>query len=240
MLKIAICDDEDLIIKKMYEIVTSYFHEKNEGILVKIYHSGNELLSENLKFDIIFLDIEMPGLDGFETANILRKNDKNLKIIYLTNFSYYHRMAFKVHAFDYLEKPVSKEKIEHVLDEVLEYLRIDNSSTELYLKLNGGAGKIKISDIYYLEYCARELKIVLKDTVCRSSAYTLKEMYEKVKSYDFEFSHKSFVVNLTHVKYIKNSEIYMDNDLIIPIAQKKAVGFKKSFNDYLQKTFDRN
>ena len=70
-------------------------------------------------------------------------------------------------------------------------------------------------------------------------AYSLKELYEKFNKYNFESPHKSFIINMLHIKRIKGFDILMENGGTIPLAQKRAVGFKAKFNDFLQSTFDK-
>lgn len=71
------------------------------------------------------------------------------------------------------------------------------------------------------------------------ASYSLKELYEKFKKYNFESPHKSFIVNLLYLKRIKGFDILLENNDIVPLAQKRAVDFKNKFNDFLQSTFDR-
>ena len=71
------------------------------------------------------------------------------------------------------------------------------------------------------------------------ATYSLKELYEKFNKYNFESPHKSFIINMLHIKRIKGFDILMENGGTIPLAQKRAVGFKAKFNDFLQSTFDK-
>lgn len=108
MLNIAICDDDLNIVNKIKNLLEAYGKVK---FTINIYNSGEELLKIQMKFDVIFLDIDMSGIDGIETAREIRNYDKNVKIIYVTNFTDYTNLAFSVHAFGYLNKPVNKEEI---------------------------------------------------------------------------------------------------------------------------------
>lgn len=237
MIKIAICDDDESVCNEMFSIVTNYFTKIERLALVKRYQNGYEFLKDHIRFDIIFLDIEMPQLDGIETAIKLRKWDVNSKIIYLTNYGIYKDRAFKVHAFDYLNKPVSVNNIINVLNEIMHYL--DNICCKRCITFSTIEGRIslEIDEIYYFEYISRKLIIhsFKKDYI---TMYSLKEVYEKVRKYNFAYPHKSFIVNLMHVKLIKGFDVVLDDNIIVPLAQKRAVDFKSSFNDFLQSTFD--
>ena len=118
MINIAICDDEINIINKTKKLIQDY---DKEDIDIYVYESGEELINSDKEFHIIFLDIDMKGLDGIETAKKLRKYDKKVKIIYVTNYTDYTYSAFSVHAFGYLVKPLNKKELYNQLDEALSY-----------------------------------------------------------------------------------------------------------------------
>ena len=86
MIKIAVCDDEKQVRLRLLTIIQQYFNENNREVCVAGFKKGEELLNAKTRFDIIFLDIEMPELNGIETAKILRKWDVTSKIIYVTNY----------------------------------------------------------------------------------------------------------------------------------------------------------
>lgn len=122
MIKVAVCDDETHIREKLTSIIKDYFYEINRTVWVADFKTGSGLLKANIRFDIIFLDIEMPNMNGIETAKKLRNWDVNSKIIYVTNYAKYQNCAYKVHAFDYICKPVREKAIYEVLSEAVRYL----------------------------------------------------------------------------------------------------------------------
>lgn len=230
MIKIGICDDDNNIVSKIKTYINEYPKEK---FIINTYNSGEELLSLKEKFDVIFLDIDMIGIDGIETAKRLRLYDKDVKIIYVTSYGDYRNLAFKVHAFSYLNKPISKEEIFNELDEIISYS--NNKEEELLLlDSNEGIVRVKPSDIYYFEYFDRKVKIkTLNKTYIIKDKIT--NVAKKMESYDFVMPHKSFTVNLYYVKSIKAYDIYIVDGSIIPLSQKKSVAFRESLNDFLEK-----
>ena len=231
MIKIGICDDDKNIVSKIKTYIDEY---PKEAFIINTYNSGEELLNLNEKFDVIFLDIDMVGIDGIETAKRLRIYDKDVKIIYVTSYSDYRNLAFKVHAFSYLNKPINKEEIFNELDEIILYSNNNKEEELLLFDTNEGIIRIKPSDIYYFEYIDRKVKIkavnktyIIKDKITNIA--------KKMESYDFVMPHKSFAVNLYHVKSIKAYDIYIVDGSIIPLSQKKSVAFRESLNDFLEK-----
>ena len=101
MLKIAVCDDDWQMLSKMRE----YLEDFAKLFRISLYSSGEELLASGENFQFIFLDIDMKGMSGIDTARILRRKDRKAKIIYVTAYEDFRDYAFSVHAFAYLVKP---------------------------------------------------------------------------------------------------------------------------------------
>lgn len=238
MIKVAVCDDEEQVCIKLKDITKTFFNQIERPVWVAEFRDGNALLKSNIHFDIIFLDIDMPEIDGIETAKRLRTWDVNSKIIYVTHYSHYKGKAYKVHAFDYIKKPIMESDILDVLKEVVYYL--DNASIKhkYAFTTEDGILTLDLDDIYYIEYSSR--KVVINTSQGKYIAvYSLKELIEKLKQFNFLSPHKSFIVNMIHIKCIKGFDIFMENGEVIPLGQKRAAEFKTRFNDYLQSTFDK-
>lgn len=156
----------------------------------------------------------------------------------LPNYSKYASCAYKVHAFDYVEKPVRENRIFNVLKEVIHYLDNSIEKQKFAFTTEKGVLTLELDDIYYFEYMSRRVLINTSQGEYIAT-YSLKELYEKFNKYNFESPHKSFIINMLHIKRIKGFDILMENGGTIPLAQKRAVGFKAKFNDFLQSTFDK-
>lgn len=230
MLNIAICDDDLNIVKQIKKLIESYEKVK---CLINTYSSGEELLELREPFDVIFLDIDMSGMDGIETAKEMRSYDKNVKIIYVTNFTDYENLAFSVHAFGYLNKPIKREEIYKQLDEVITYTRDKEEDMLIEFITTDGIKRLALKEIYYFEYLNR--KVQMKTL---TNTYILKEKITAVakfmNQYKFLMPHKSFTVNLFYVKSIKGYDIYMMDGSVIPLSQKKSVEFREQLNIFLE------
>lgn len=236
VIKIAVCDDYLDDRKRISEAIKKYFGDGQ--VLLEEFNNGEDLLNSNVRFDIILLDIQMPDLDGIETAQKLRNFDIHSKIIYITEFSGFKSKAFRVHAFDYIDKPVQEEDIYQSLADAIKILEQAFEEPDFCFKTESGFVTLKLKDIYYFEYLAKRVTIhsVRGNYV---ASYSLKELLQKFQKFNFASSHKSFLINMMHIKRIIKFDIYIENDDVIPLAQKRAVQFKKHFNDFLQSTFDQ-
>lgn len=193
MIKVAICDDDKEFRKNMHSIVEKHFLTKERSVWIVEFKNGNRLLASHVRFDIIFLDIEMPGLNGIETALKLRKWDVNSKIVYVTNYENYKASAYKVHAFDYIDKPIETATVAAVLDDIIYYLDNKTEKQKYAFKTENGIVTLELDEIFYFEYLAR--KVVIHGTAGNYIAtYKLKELLEKFEQYNFESPHKSFIV----------------------------------------------
>lgn len=234
MIKIAICDDEEEVIAEVKKCLENY---KKEIIEVSNFSSGECLVSCSSSFDIIILDIDMDGMNGIEAAQQIRKKDKKVKIIYLTNYSDYTIFAFAVHAFAYLMKPVNQEELHRQLDEVLMYQPAVEEE-ELEFDTNDGILRFKPSDILYFEYEDRYIRMVTKQKE-HWMKKKISDISMQMEPYHFEMTHKSFVVNLYHVKSIQGSDIVLSDDQRVPLSQKKAAWFRRQLNCYLSSIIGR-
>lgn len=239
MIRIAICDDDYQITEQLKNIISVYEVEKSEDFYCDTYNSGESLLKAEQKYDIIFLDVYMNGLNGFDTAKEVRKEDKIVEIIYLTSYSGYTREALSVHAFEYLEKPIKKSEIYHQLDEVIAKIlhrRENEDNRHIIMEFNAGKSQLRLAleDIYYFEREDRKIKVVTKKG--NFTLYdTISSIEKRVKPHDFILSHQSFIVNINHMRDYVKDEIFMMNNDVIPLAQKRAAEFKQVMRNFLEK-----
>lgn len=227
MINIVICDDEKKDIDKLRADVENFFKARKTETLIITYTDGENLIKERVKADIIFLDVEMKGVDGIKTAEKIRQYNMNVPIVYVTNYADYWRRAYSVHAFEFIVKPYRKEIVEKVLSD---YMRMVEGIEAKRVLLNTVEGivNIKQSDIYY--FLIEKKKHVSMTTV--NGIYmvreNLRDIYEKLDEKQFYMSHKSCIINLCHVERLENRyDIIMENGEFVPLAQNKRADFLK-------------
>ncbi|MFR2644807.1 MAG: LytR/AlgR family response regulator transcription factor [Blautia coccoides] len=229
-MRIAVCDDDETAVSFLRELIESYPKQK---LNADGYSSGEDLLRTGTIYDLIFLDIDMKGIDGIETARRIRIHDRKVKIVYVTSYKEYAGKAFSVHAFGYLLKPVKQEKIWKQIEDALlwqeeeapEVKQVEFTAVE-------GLVRLPVDMIYYFEYQNRRIYMKAKDTTYEMRG-RISDIAGRMEEYGFSVPHKSFVVNLYHVKNIKGYEILMMNGEWIPLSQKQAVQFKEKLSLYL-------
>lgn len=228
-MRVAVCDDN----KKFRESIAQWIQEYNKiPCTVSIFANGEGLCREAESYDVIFLDIDMDGMNGIETARRIRRMDKSVKIIYVTSYSDYVDGAFSIHAFSYILKPVTKSLIFKQLDEILSYTLPKRHNPEIEFQTEHGLERFTIDEIYYFEYCYRKI-IIYTQRGQFTFRGKITEVLNNMSQYGFATPHKSFVVNLHHVKSIKGYELTMMNGEVVPLSQKKSPMFRKQHSGYL-------
>ena len=148
-MRIAICDDE----KSMGQILEEKVKKLLPDVVVEKYLSGDDLISSGFKPDILFMDIQMLGKDGMETARIVRRNNKDMILIFVTAVEEYVFQAFDVGAFHYMVKPFSDDKYEEVVKRAIKTTgeNCSNEDDDKYMMIQKMVDKHKFT-IYNLYF----------------------------------------------------------------------------------------
>lgn len=229
--KIAVCDDEQIFI----DDVVAKLKEQSEQCEISEYTSGEELLDSPLDFNIIFLDIEMTGINGINTAFSLREQKYDGMIIFLTSHTEFMPDAFKVKAFRFLDKPLDNENFNEAFSEAKKEIL----NTEHILLSNRSGEKIylKLTDIVYLEAYGDGTYIYGKTGSVYDTDKPLKYWKEQIGSEHFYQIHKSYIVSYLYVSTIlKSDQVVMKGiEQPLDISRRNVVPFKNVFFDYIKK-----
>ncbi len=259
MLRIAICDDEMEVANEVERYVLQYGGENDIDFQIDKYFSGEALLKADLCFDVVFLDIIMKKINGIETGKAIKNNNIRTHIVYITNFANYSMSAHKVHAFDFIEKPISYLKISEVLGDLVKYMSDSQVTTE-YIRVKTDSGVetlINVDDIRYFKY-KESRKVIMctsddnkkndkenkdskdknnededKGIVIRDTIY---ELYERLNKSNFFIPHRAYIINFKFVQSadLKEFKITMTNGEEIYISQKKRKEFKEELHKYMR------
>ena len=234
MYQIAVCDDEPSVCN----IVAEEIKKWNQDIKVFCFHSGEALIAAYNFYDVVFLDIDMKGINGKETGRQIRERDRETKIVYLTSYRDYVAGAFEVHAFQYLLKPITPAHLTQILEETFQYVKKADKMKLLDFHTSEGVVCVDVTEICYFEFVDRKIKMV---TLQRTYFMTgkISSIYDRTSSMGFSMPHKSFVVNLLHVKNVRNFDIFLDNGDRIPLSQKKQKAWKQELMNFLSERMER-
>ncbi len=223
MLKIAICDDEQIVCADIEKNILDFKKESGLDLEVEVFNSGIDLLkfieNENT-FDLIFLDIEMQDLNGIQVGIKLRNEleDYVTKIVYISSKDNYDRQLFEVQPMHFLSKPIDKEKI--IADIKLALKILGKNGGVFSYKIGHSVHKIPIKDILYFESMDREIKLVsIKGTVYFYD--TIEAVLSQVSSFQFIQIHRSFIINYAYVSKFRYEEVIMQNGERLLISQRR-------------------
>lgn len=229
--KIAVCDDEQIFI----DDVAAKLKEQSEQCEISEYTSGEELLDSSLDFNIIFLDIEMTGINGINTAFSLRERKYDGMIIFLTSHTEFMPDAFKVKAFRFLDKPLDNEKFNEAFSEAKK--EILNTEHILLSDRSGKKVYFKLTDIVYLEAYGDGTYIYGKTGSVYDTDKPLKYWKEQIGSEHFYQIHKSYIVSYLYVSTIlKSDQVVMKGvERPLDISRRNVVPFRNGFFGYIKK-----
>ena len=234
MIRIAVVDDEEKEISIISQIVNDFFNENKLKYNLKTFTSGEALLADKIEFDLIFLDIQMGGIDGIETAKQIRDINKKISLIYISNYTEKMAASFAVHPFAFLEKPIDAMNVKKHIMDYIEYYEEMTKTGSILLTEKNGEFLIDIQEILYFEYVGnRKIKMKLNDS-SRIIIDSLSDLENKLSRYDFMIPHKSFLVNKAKIRSFYFSLIMINGDEI-PIAKNRHKQIKEEMNDYLHK-----
>lgn len=237
-MRIAICDNEKEIRDLLGDMVKSSYPEAD----LFFYASGEELLQAEEQPDILFLDIQMPGKNGMDTARELRKSNERTILIFVTGMEEYVFQSFDVGAFHYLVKPFTDEKFETVLHHAVEQSeRIDSllqvkqsEQEEKYIMVKSGGVHTKIlwRDIIYAEVFNRKIMIHSMDG---DIEYYGKMMdLEKSLGEDFFRPHRAYLIHFKYVVKYNASTVYLERGTAL-MAKQNYGEFVKRYLKYIQR-----
>ena len=235
MLKVAVVEDntEDLEILKAH--IEHYSHEKNMEIKTDVFRNGRQFLfSFQPVYDIVFLDIEMPELDGMSAARKLREKDPEVIIIFTTNMAQYAIEGYKVHARAYLLKPVSYINFYMEMSDSVQSIHHEQEQSFLIQSENGMV-RVNASEILYVESQKHNQLFHTKDHVYIMRT-TITEVEQKLSNMYFVRSSVSYLVNLKYVKSVEKDTAVVGDDRV-PVSRQKKKAFLQALTDYIGGTY---
>ena len=232
-MKIAICDDEAQIRELLKETIEKYCFINNIELNLQTFESGEDFIKQDFQdFNVIFLDVDMPGMDGLETAKAIRDKNQEMLIIFLTAYSEFVFESFKVDAFRYLVKPVPDQEMMETLDAIRDKLCAPEDN--LSFQFQNEMYSIRYSDIIYIEGMRDKLWIYCKDTTYRWRG-TLKNLNEMLQDKGFFQVHRSYIINMNKIQKYNSQTVVMESGYRVPISKYRLDDFKEEYIKYWSK-----
>lgn len=235
-MRIAYCEDEAAQAQLVRTMIEQWAKCRQESAEVVLFESAEEFLFKNddFPYDIVFLDIAMRQINGVELARTIRKKDKKLPIAFLTADKAFAIEGYEVHAVRYLLKPITAEKLESFLDELLAEQQNEIEDTIcITIGEKGNIKRIVENSICYVEVLGHYTQLHLVD----APTIRIKESLASIMNYFhrkelFVKCHRSYVVNLLYVDRINRTECTLLDKTVLPISRSSYHVFNERFIQY--------
>ncbi|KUO77381.1 MAG: LytTR family transcriptional regulator [Clostridia bacterium BRH_c25] len=228
---IGVCDDSDEDIRILMEALYSY----DASFQISAYTDGESLLEDWLEqkklFDILFLDIYMPGLNGIETAGKIRAEMKAAKIIFISSSNEHYPEAYDVFAFNYILKPLSPGKLNRILDQALSDIAGERRQ-QVSFSYKARNYRISCRDILYIESRDKIICFHMVDRTTLQCYAKLDEILKQLPEESFVRCHQSFVVNIFHVTEMAENHFRISS-AVISISKKHLKPSKEKYFAYI-------
>lgn len=226
MIKVAICDDEKRITQEMERILEASAREYGIQLESGVFYDGEQLIQymdkNDEQFDIFFLDIEMQGMNGIETAARIRERDRKGLIIYVTSHESYALEAYQVHPFHFLVKPLQEEEVRQCFEQAYAFIAPEDEYFEYTIRKN--TYRKPVRNIMYFMSNKRMIEAHMQDGTIEEFYGKIDEVEEELQKgkTDFWRVHKSTLVNAQYIFRKKYLEVELTNGEKLRISKQRA------------------
>jgi len=239
VLKIAIVDDDKKFITIYRQIIANLFYEHHVVIEINGFLSGNDFVKSLSvkKYDLVFMDIDMPEISGIDIAAELRKNNQQLDIIFVSAHPHFVFETIQFTPYRFIRKSKLKDETKEAVDSYCSKTNIKFKMISLELQ-GGTMVSEKLNDIIQFFSVRHDIYYMLKneaDAKMMSRKYSLSQLEHLTKDDGFLRVHKSYLVNYRYIKSINAKSVVMLNDEEIPISHGKKTEIQEKFMKLLRK-----
>lgn len=227
MIKIGICDDEPIILEMLKSLIEECLAELGADGEIVLFDSGKKVFQEAETIDYLFLDIEMPDLDGIAVGRKLRERNIDCKIIMATSRGERFREAFQINAFDFITKPFNKEEIKEVLKRGLEAQQ-DMQTIEAFKERN--RHELYLKDIKVIEASDSAVELLSSHGTFRKEI-SLSKLEEILDERFFFRISKKYIVNMRWIDEYKDGIVKVDN-ITMKVSIRKKKEFERRYIEY--------
>jgi len=233
MYHIAIVEDEIEFAGQLQEYLYRFGKENQTQFIISVFHDGEEIINDyKNEYDAIFLDIEMPKMNGMDAAEKIRDMDEDVVIMFITNMAQYAISGYSVGALDFVMKPINYFTFSLKLKRVLKKVEKKEKEQEsIILQLSDGVKKIDIQNIYYVEVQNRMLYYYTSQGTYNVKG-TLQSVEKQLGNYAFAKCNHWYLVNLKHVKEVRKHIAFV-GCYEVEISRRNRNTFLTALTEYL-------
>lgn len=234
MLRIAVCDDENQMVQSHVKSLEEGLQEVGIGGEIVPYTSSENLLydimEDKFHFDLLLLDIEMPGCTGMEVAERVKPYLPNVKIIFITSHIEYAIDAFELSIFRYVPKSDIAKRLPGAIRDVLKLLEIEDGKVYT-IQNRSRLEKIPYREILNIERDGKNALIYTEENEYKVRK-SLQQVYSELESEEFIYIDRGCIVNMIHVMQIKEGMAILKNGASLPVSRSHLQEVKEEINTY--------
>lgn len=234
MLHIAVCDDDHTAVEIHKEIAQKCLTESRSTGKITAYHDSDNLLydiiEDNFFFDLILLDIEMPGNTGMEIAEKIKPSLPNVKIIFITSHMEYAIDAFELSIFRYVPKNDIEKRLYAAIQDAVKLIQLEEGKSYI-IQTSSRLEKIPCKEIYYIIRDGKNASISAFGGVSKVRK-SLQQVYRELDTEEFIYIDRGCIVNLIHIMQIKDGMAVLKNGEFLPISRAHLQEVKAQINHY--------
>ena len=230
-MRIAVVEDDAKYREQAESFLHRYSKEHALSFEISIFQDGAAIADGYRPvYDIIFLDIEMPHLDGMKAAHIIREKDEHVILVFITNVARYAVKGYEVQAMDYILKPLSYDSFSSKMDRIVRTAKRREEKSVL-LSSADGTKRIPVSHILYAEVIRHQVIYHTEDGDIFVRA-SLKDAEDLLEGCGFEKCNSGFLVNLRHVRGVADDFALVGSDRL-PVSRAKKKAFMQALAAYI-------
>ena len=224
MIKIAVCDDEEIVTSDIEERLRKIAQKIDVLIEVDVFFDGTALadyiINNSIKYDMIYLDIELKNENGVDTARKIRQFDSEVLLIYITNYESFAKEVFEVSAYRFITKPISDEIFERYFQSAVN--KITKAPQFFQFQYNKVHYKLPLDDIMYFQ-SDRRVTYINTETDVKKCYEKLNAIEQKLQQNGVRFfrTHQSFLVNPSYIEVYMYDAIQLRDKTVLSISEKR-------------------
>ncbi len=228
-IKIALCDDQEQYIDMLMKHVERYGNEVDTEFNITVYNSGRKLIddikTDSKMYDIVFLDVEMPEINGLKIAEAIRQMSEDIVLCFVTGHEQYAREAYQVEALGYIVKPVAYNELKKLLRRaviMVKYEHDNRKSGKNYIEVpvSGDKRIVDVRTIKYIEKNRNQCILHFSDSELKCYE-SLKKMYNRLDNELFVYVHQGYIVNFNEIKEVKENVICFGRNVEVPVSRRR-------------------
>lgn len=227
-IRIAVCDDYSEMNKIMSDMIQNIMRKKDIEYKIVEFNSGKALLEQITDFNIVFLDIEMPEMDGIETGVQIGRLNPKCKIVIASAKEERMKECFRVKALRFVSKPYHEAEVQEALDTYLDEVRLGIQTIEVFKDRK--SYWIRQRDIQYIKAYNGTVNIYTCNSVFRKDM-TLSKMEEILDKRIFYKIHKAYIVGLYHVTDYAENKVFVEKEKL-PLSRRNRMDFERTYIDF--------